>query len=48
MGNLDQTVTGLLPQTNAVTINADDTAVVDVTTDNIVVLKHSAANTKVR
>ena len=30
-GNLDQTVTGLLPQTNAVTIDADDTAVVNVT-----------------
>ena len=47
-GNLDQTVTGILPQTNAVTINADDTAVVNVTTDNIVVSNTFAANTKVR
>ena len=47
-GNLDQTVTGLLPQTNAVTIDADDTAVVNVTTDNIVIANTFAANTKVR
>tara|TARA_R100001509_G_scaffold127950_2_gene81386 strand:- start:1165 stop:5547 length:4383 start_codon:yes stop_codon:yes gene_type:complete len=47
-GNLDQTVTGLLPQTNPVTVNADDTSVVDVANDNIVIANTFAANTKVR
>ena len=47
-GNLDQTITGLLPDTNAVTVNADDSAVVSFSTDQIVVANTFATNTKVR
>lgn len=47
-GNLDQTITGLLPNTNAVTVDANNSSIVDTSTDQIVVANTFAANTKVR